>query len=396
MRRVVLSIIGPRSFGLKKTLSPAQIQVRSVSTKVKDEISRWDVSIPVEKATTPPSSWFLDPEIYQLERNAVFAKNWICVGRKDQVLNNGQYFSGMVAGEPYIVVRDGDTLRGFFNVCRHHAAQLTPVCGQGCTDKFVCPYHGWTYALNGRLTKAMRLRGIKDFKAKDYGLKPIQVGELGPLVFINLAGETADDLETVFQTPHVRLQDKGYLDLTWVKRVEYPMKCNWKVFVDNYLDGGYHVEYLHPALSSNLDINSYKTTVTDMFSIQEAGGKSDQRIGSSALYIYMYPSLMINKYGPWMDTNMVIPTGANSCTVIYDYYLENELLKNMTEADLKLFIDESLKASDQVQQEDNMICESVQTGLQSSAYDVGRYAPGVEMADHKFHQTLAKQLQSHL
>jgi len=248
------------------------------------------------------------------------------------------------------------------------------------------------------LTKAMRLKGIQDFKAKDFGLKPIQVGELGPLVFINLSGDTVEGVENVFQAPHVRLQEKGYLDLSWVKRVEYPMKCNWKVFVDNYLDGGYHVEYLHPALTSNLDISTYKTTVTDMYSIQEARGndQSDKRIGQSSLYIYMYPSVMINKYGPWMDTNMVIPTGANSCTVVYDYFLENEMVNNMSETDLQLFISESLKASDQVQQEDNMICESVQTGLQSSAYDVGRYAPGVEMADHAFHRTLARQLQANV
>jgi len=366
-----------------------------VGPEIKSELARFDPSIPVESAVTPPSSWFIDPTIYQIERKAVFGRSWICVGRLDQVEQPGQYFTGQVAGEPYIVVRDGSTLRGFFNVCRHHAAQLTDICTQGCTDKFVCPYHGWTYALDGRLTKAMRLRGIKDFKTKEFGLKPIQVAQMGPLIFINLAPDTEkEDLMNKFETAHNSLSSKNYTDMTWMRRVEYPMQCNWKVFVDNYLDGGYHVEYLHPALTENLDIKSYKTTVTDYYSIQEAGGKNNQRVGSSALYIYMYPSLMINKYGPWMDTNMVIPTGVDSCKVVYDYFLSKEFLGSMGKKELDDYIESSLKASDQVQQEDNMICESVQTGLASSAYDTGRYAPGVEMADHAFHQTLAKQLHS--
>ena len=80
-----------------------------------------------------------------------------------------------------------------------------------------------------------------------------------------------------------------------MRRVEYPMKCNWKVFVDNYLDGGYHVEHLHPALTSNLDLTSYRTRVTPLYSIQEVEGLGDLRVGQSALYVYMYPNLMINR-----------------------------------------------------------------------------------------------------
>ncbi|XP_023344847.1 choline monooxygenase, chloroplastic [Eurytemora carolleeae] len=164
----------------------------------------------------------------------------------------------------------------------------------------------------------------------------------------------------------------------WVKRVEYKMSCNWKVFVDNYLDGGYHVEFLHPTLTDNLDMNSYTTSTAPHYSLQEVGGKGTERIGSNALFFFLYPSLMINRYGPWMDTNMVVPTGHDSCTIVYDYYLENQLLNKMSENEKTTFIEESLTASNQVQEEDNMICESVQRGLHSSAYDVGRYAPGVE------------------
>ena len=97
---------------------------------------KWDPSIPVESATTPPSSWFTDPEFYQLEREAIFGKSWVAVGRTDQLKGCGDYFSGTLAGEPYVVVKDnGGIIRAFFNVCRHHAAQLTPLSGKGCLDK---------------------------------------------------------------------------------------------------------------------------------------------------------------------------------------------------------------------------------------------------------------------
>jgi len=370
-----------------------QQSTANFSTHVQAEVSRWDPSLSVDYATTPPSSWFTDPEFYQLERQAVFGDSWIAVGRADQLQGSGSFFSGTVAGEPYVVVKDNEgTIRAFFNVCRHHAAQLTPLCGQGCLDKFVCPYHGWTYGLDGRLTKAMRLKGIKQFKAKDFGLKAIAAAEFGPLIFINLNPEARkESLRENFLEVYNRLEEKQFNDLTWVKRVHYPMECNWKVFVDNYLDGGYHVEHLHPALTDNLDINSYKTKVTPLYSVQEAAGLGDVRVGGHALYIYMYPSLMINRYGPWMDTNMVIPTSPSTCTVVYDYYLEKDTLESLGD-NKDVFLSTSLTASDQVQQEDNMICESVQRGLLSSAYDTGRYAPGVEMADHAFHQTLARQL----
>ena len=101
-----------------------------------EEIKKWDPTIAVESATTPPSSWFTDPEVYQLEKEAVFGDSWVAVGRTDQLQGNGSFFSGTLAGEPYVVVRDnGGTVRAFFNVCRHHAAQLTPLHGQGCLEK---------------------------------------------------------------------------------------------------------------------------------------------------------------------------------------------------------------------------------------------------------------------
>lgn len=179
--------------------------------------------------------------------------------------------------------------------------------------RFACPYHGWTYALDGRLTKATRLRGIKDFRAKDFGLKPIQVAEWGPLVFVRLADDVGqDDLASSLRDVDFEFRKRPFSPgLTWVRRVAYDMKCNWKVFVDNYLDGGYHVEHLHSDLTATLKIDSYETHVGDCFSTQKVrGAGNDARVGDDmALYTFVFPNLMLNRYGPWLDTNVILPTG---------------------------------------------------------------------------------------
>ena len=178
--------------------------------------------------------------------------------------------------------------------------------------RLTCPYHGWSYALDGRLKRASKLKGIKDFKASNFGLKPIQVCEKKGFIFINFSAN-ADPriIDERFKGVFESLEELGsYGQLSFVKRVDYKVKCNWKVFVDNYLDGGYHVPVLHKDLTTNIDLRSYKTDVKDFFSIQTvAGNAKDDRIGKAALFAYLYPNFMINRYGPWMDTNLVLPTG---------------------------------------------------------------------------------------
>ncbi|KAI8483508.1 hypothetical protein Bbelb_387310 [Branchiostoma belcheri] len=369
---------------------------------VAEEVQKFCTETPVERATTPPSSWFTDPAIYGLEKRTVFKWNWVAVGRTDQVASPGQYFTGVVGDEPFLVVRDkSNTLRGFFNVCRHHAAILAGE-DEGTADAFTCCYHGWTYGLDGRLTKAMRLRGIQNFSARNFGLKPMAVKAWGPLVLVRPDGqEDGTDFETQVTSLKDQLDDLGFTSgLRFVERRRYRVNCNWKVVLDNYLDGGYHVEYLHRNLASNLSIDTYRTDVQELYSVQTCSGSAEedqsmtrQRIGKTSIYGCVYPNLMINRYGPWLDTNIALPLTHDTTEVIYDYWLAEEFAKTMRgEAELQEFVQTSLTASDQVQQEDTFICERVQKGLRSSAYDVGRYAPRVEMADHAFHLKLASDL----
>lgn len=353
---------------------------------ITEDISRFDPSLPIERAWTPPASWYLKPEFLEVERQRVFRRTWQAVGRVDQVPNPGDYFTGNLAGDPYVVVRDHDgTLRGFHNVCRHHAAQVCS--GDGNLNELTCPYHGWTYRLDGRLTRAPRLGASAIFDREQFSLKPAAVEAWGSIVFIYL-GDDPPALAAQLAPLTPRLEALGTGALTFVARRSYDLRCNWKVYVDNYLDGGYHVSVLHQALAGQLDLDTYRTELFERISIQSCrGGDFDARIGEAALYAFVYPNLMLNRYGPILDTNWVVPLGHDRTRVVFDFYfLETE------GPEARGFIEKSVAASHRVQEEDVFISESVQTGLGSPAYDRGIYAPEIEMAAYHFHRLLAADL----
>ncbi len=364
---------------------------------VTQEIARFNAVVPLDAAWLPPSSWYIDKRFFDLERDTVFKNNWLIAARTDQFTRAGDYVADSIAGEPYVIVRGEDgKLRAFYNVCRHHAAQIA--VDAGCTDTLVCPYHGWTYALDGRLLSAPELGAVKDFDRGEFGLVPMHVAEWCGLVFVSMGEKPralADDLAEAAR----RLRDMNVEGLRFVARRKYTLQCNWKVYVDNYLDGGYHVSCLHKGLAGQLDLDSYRTEIFERHSIQSGAGAAGpgrdtpgadfaERIGERVLYAWIYPNLMINRYGPMMDTNRVIPRGHDETLVIFDYYFTTE-----TAADAA-FVEKSLAASDVVQQEDVEICESVQKGLGSASYDQGRYSVKREMGEHHFHRLLAGDFRS--
>ena len=361
------------------------------------EIARFDPTLPIERAPTPPASWYTRPDMLELERERVFRRGWTLACRTDEVAEPGACRSAEVAGDAYLIVRGHDgELRGFHNVCRHHAARL--VEGAACAEELVCPYHGWTYALSGALKTAPRSAGLADFRRDEWGLVPVHVDTWGPLVFLH-PGQPERTLaeELAELTPH--LDPAELARLTWVTRRSYAMACNWKVFVDNYLDGGYHIAHLHGNLASQLDLASYRTELYPRFNVQtcpahpDAGAAVGQdyqaRMGQGATYAWLFPNLTLNRYGPTLDTNLILPTGPTTCEVVFDYWFDG------SPDEAQAFVQSSLESSDTTQREDVWISEQVQRGLHSVAYDRGRYAPTVEHAMHHFHRLLAGALGSH-
>ncbi|CAK0764975.1 hypothetical protein CVIRNUC_003212 [Coccomyxa viridis] len=340
------------------------------------------------QASTPPSSWYLSPEVLQKERAQVFMQHWVCVGPLNRLSQPGSFESGVYLDMPWVVTRAEDgQLRAFHNVCQHHAAAVAD--GSGCAQLLRCSYHGWEYGLNGRLKKAPGADGIQKFHADQIALKPIGLAVLGHLIFLHF-GESGEGMSVEEQLGKEQLQDMkadGMLDggLQHVATREYRLQCNWKVFADNYLDGGYHVPVAHPDLAAGLDLGTYSSKLYNSSSVQscQAAGSTEARLGTrAAAYAFLYPNLMINRYGSWMDTNIVQPAGPESCTVRFDWWLEGKL------GDSEALIEQSIAESEQVQHEDVALCEGVQRGLRSPAYSSGRYAPRFEAPMFQFHRLL--------
>jgi len=346
-----------------------------------------------------------------LKKKKLFLKSWQIVARSDQVAQPGQFISGAMYGEPYIVARGKDgKLRAFFNICRHHANKVV-ADPAGQADQFVCCYHGWTYASDGRLLKSTNLKGIKDFNNQDFGLREIPLREWGSLVFINFGFGTPKEseinqlpsLDKILEPVQTRLNELygGISNMKWVRRHVFNIKANWKIINDNYLDGAHHIPYIHPGLNSVLNMDSYRFEYHNQLSIQlsntantsvaaknvKLGEDFVDRVGSNSTVCYamIYPNFAINRYGSMMDTNLLIPISPNESDLIYDFFFENPNDRD--------FVDKSIAASLQVQNEDCNVCENVQLGMQSIGYDRGRYSPSKETATYHFHQYVGRALQ---
>lgn len=360
-----------------------------------EKLCAFDADLPLELARTIPSAWYSDPEIHGAELRHLFGNTWQAVGRLDQVAHPESYLTADVAGESILVVRDSEgILRAFYNICRHRAARVATE-PEGRVSRLRCRYHGWTYDLTGRLRGTPEFEGVADFCREENGLSPIAVAAWGPLVFVHL-GRTPPPLEEFLAPLPARCNDQGLSHLRFVARQEYRIACNWKVYVDNYCDGGYHVNTVHPGLAGVLDYTHYRTEIAGNTSVQTSPLKPQDpdanpavgkvRTGNLAYYWWVFPNLMVNRYQDVMDTNLVLPLGPEKCRVIFDFYFSHTMADD--------FIAESIRVADQVQQEDMGICEEVQRGLASRAFDTGRFSVRRERAGYHFHQLLGRCLQS--
>ena len=362
---------------------------------VEEIIAGYNDKAVLQEASTIPAPWYVDTRVAELEAQTVFSKNWQLVGRFDQVEMPGQFVTATIAGQPIVVVRgNDDVLRGFYNVCRHHAAAVvTDPCGQ--TSLLHCPYHGWNYGLDGSLKGMPEFDGVKNFERQQNGLIPVKAETWEKFVFVNLDLH-ADSLPNFLGGLVKRVAPLGIGRLRHFDTRTYDIHCNWKVFVDNYLDGGYHVPHLHKGLNSVLDYKEYTIENEDRYCLQSSpmvAGKEDAatsstRQGDRAWYFWQYPNLMINCYEGYMDTNLVLPVDVDHCRVIFDFYFAD-----VSEA-RREYNQQSVAVGARVQDEDLGICEAVQRGLKSRAYGAGRLSVRREAGEHLFHRLLAADLKS--
>jgi len=365
----------------------------SMGVSVREILASYDENEPLSEASTIPAPWYVDARIAELEARTVFSKTWQMVGRVEQVQTSGQFVTANVAEEPVVVVRGNDgVLRAFFNVCRHHAAAVvTEPCGQ--TSILHCPYHGWNYGLDGSLKGMPEFEGVKNFERQQNGLVPVKTETWEKFVFLNLDAQAVSLAEFLGGLVK-RVAPLGIGKLHHFDRRVYDIHCNWKVFVDNYLDGGYHVPHLHKGLNSVLDYKQYTIEIQDRYCLQsspmvaseEDAATGATRTGDRAWYFWQYPNLMINCYEGYMDTNLVQPIDVDRCRVIFDFYFGDV---SDTRRD---YNQQSVAVGARVQNEDLGICEAVQRGLKSRAYRAGRLSVRREAGEHLFHRLLAADL----
>jgi len=361
-----------------------------------DEIlAGYDPTLPLEEAHTLPAACYTDPRVFELEQATTFSRSWQLVARADQVAEPGRYVTAEVAGEPVVVVRGADgLLRAFFNVCRHHAAAVMTE-PEGSAPHLRCPYHGWTYGLDGALRGTPDFGGVCNFDKGKSGLQPVDVDEWEGFVLVRLerGGQRFAELMGAQLVGEISRLELG--TLSFMERRRYTLECNWKVFVDNYLDGGYHVPHLHQGLDSVLDYKAYTIENGPRHCLQSSplvAASAEPEVaavrrGERALYYWLYPNTMINWYQGTMDVNIVRPLSASRTEVLFDFYFADVASQEARERNRA-----SIAVGQRIQDEDVAICASVQRGLRSRAYDTGRLSVRREAGEHLFHRLLAADL----
>jgi choline monooxygenase len=338
-------------------------------------------------ARTPAAAFYTDPGRLARELATVFRRSWQYVGHASQLVRPGDYFTARIAHEPLVLVNDGGVIRGFFNVCRHRAGPLASGCGNAA--RLVCRYHGWTYDLQGQLLRAPEMEGAPGFNPAKIQLEPVAVHVFGPLVFAALDASTP-----AFEREHPRLAEEcAPYQLARMRHVmtrDYPVASNWKLYVDNFLEG-YHLPLVHPALSREIDYQSYVTELDTHRVLQHA----PVRAGSGSLYTtaagepatryyWLYPNLMLSFYERQLQVNVVIPDGVDRTVVRFDWFALDAGPQHSELAPFRRLVE----FSDVVQAEDAAMCQVLQGNVQSSAYRSGPYCPAREAGVQLFHRLM--------
>jgi len=362
-----------------------------------------DMHEQIECAQTLPSRFYTDPATLEIEKQRIFLRTWQLVGTLGQSCGeaNGakrtisdpeSFFTVDVVGEPVIVVRDKQgELRAFSNVCRHRAGPIA--LGSGCRNMLRCQYHGWTYTLDGRLIGTPDVDGVEFFDRSTMGMVPLRCETWGQFIFVNF-DLRAEPLSAFLGKIPEQASSFQFDGLEFAERRDYVIDCNWKVYVDNYLEG-YHIPIAHPGLMKEIDYAQYRTYTFRYYSQQfapiratkpEDAGERLYTPGSGlqeALYFWIFPNLMLNIYPDNISTNVIVPLAQEKTLTIFEWFFHDAGSGKAQER-----IRRAIAFSDGVQHEDIGLCENVQRGLRSATYDRGRYSVKRENAVHHFHMLL--------
>jgi choline monooxygenase len=332
------------------------------------------------RASTLPASWYRDPAVWERERRAIVAKEWLMFGRAAELPEPGSYLAGEIAGWPVFVIRDREGhLRGFHNVCRHRAGPIV-WDGQGRCDVLRCKYHGWVYDHEGNLRRTPEFGDAADFDKAKFGLFPVQVGVWRGLVFVNL-DPGAPALESVMAPITGETAPWPIEEFRFHSEVVHDIDCNWKTYVDNYSEG-YHVRDVHPGLDREIETKQYEVIPKGSGAGAYAVHRVPPRDGASysGLWLWRWPNLALNVYSTGMNIERMVPLGPDRTRLVYNFFFRD------TSPAAEEAIRAALAISAEVTLEDRKICEAVQRNLDAGLYDTGRISPRHENGVWFFHQ----------
>jgi phenylpropionate dioxygenase-like ring-hydroxylating dioxygenase large terminal subunit len=321
---------------------------------------------------TLPWSWYADPEVLRREGERIFARNWQYAGHSGQLADDGSYFASVAGQIPVVVTRArGGDVRAFLNVCRHRGHVLAS--GAGKRETLQCPYHAWTYGLDGTLRAAPRADREPGFDFDELGLAEISVGTWGPFVFVNPDPGAAPLAEALGDVPS-RLAEIVDVDaLEFRFRTEYELEANWKIACENFLEC-YHCAVAHPGFTAAVDVSldSYRLEAQGLTSSQlgplRENGDSFLAHGEVARsqFHFVWPNFGINVFPgrPNLSCGPILPIGAERTARFLDYFFAPDVDQ--------AWVDELTAFDDQIGREDTALVEGVQRGVRSGVLAEGR------------------------
>lgn len=312
-------------------------------------------------ALTAPVQLYRDPAVFESERRGVFAKTWQFFGLEADLVRVGDYLAEVLAGYPLVVVRDENRqLRGYHNVCRHRAGPLVADAKGRCDREFVCEFHKWRYGFDGNLKEAVGFGADEGLDLGVLSLFPIRVETWRGFIFVNMDPDAASLIE-LLQPVEARFGSRA--DRTAIVRDSHPVVCNWKVYVETYLEG-VHLEGVHPT--------SEQAHHHDVFMEAEVAlcGVPDRQNAVESLWAWIWPNLGLTVYRGVLLLEHIRPDGPDRTRVDHIFLHAPE----------DPSVDAAMIASERITEDHTWLCERVQQNLDAGVYRQGVLSPSHEGA----------------
>ncbi len=360
-----------------------------------------DRSPPKASSTrTPNGQIYWDPAVLATELDRFFYRNWLCVGRAEQIAGKGDYFTRQVGRENLLFVREpGGAVRGFYNLCRHRGTRVVLEAEGKGAHSFICPYHAWSYDLNGQLIGALHMKGQDEFDRKDYGLRPVRVETWGGFLWANLE-PTGPDLKASLGPFFARFDRFPLADLRLGGRKVYEVEANWKVLVENFSEC-YHCAPVHPSLNRltpylsgdndasfgskdgrrSLFSGGYMQFAKDFQSMTKTGYTRRPLLpGITAedarrvYYYVVFPNMFFSLHPDYLMIHRSWPVTPSHSRVENEFYFAPEAI-----AAPDFDPSDAIDLWDEINRQDWAVCQLAQEGMGSRAWNGGRYSDQEEL-----------------